>query len=115
MNLYFVRSIINIYNLIKLEAPFKKTIIKAKFKKKPIGIPIKFIKKTAEAITSINPKISKILAVIINVYNPLKINIEAKIIEILTLKLKMQKIAAKISNIPKIKIIIFSYLPNNMR
>jgi hypothetical protein len=87
----------------------------AKFKNNPKGIPIKVMKKAAEATISINPKGSKRLAAIIKEYKPLSNKIEANIIDKFILKLKMQKIAAKISNNPKIKTIIFSFSPCKMK
>jgi hypothetical protein len=87
----------------------------AKFMNNPKGIPIKFMKNAVDAITSINPKGSKIFAATNKEYNPLSSNIEAKINERFMLKLKMQKIADKISINPKITTIISFFSPNNMK
>jgi hypothetical protein len=87
----------------------------AKFKNNPKGMPINVMKNAAEATTSINPKGSKRLAAIIKEYNPLSNKIEANIKDKFMLKLKMQKIAAKISIKPRITTIIFSFSPNNMK
>ena len=87
----------------------------AKFMNNPKGIPITVMKKADDATTSISPKGSKMLAAISKEYSPLSSNIDAKINERFMLKVKMQKIADKISINPKIITIISFFSPYNRK